>query len=345
MKLVELVSRPAASAGTRQRAHAMCVGGSARRAVEVPRRAGVRGEPPPVPLPVQRGTPAGRRPVWRLRRSTAACSSASGTPWGRWPCWTSWASMSSLAIVREHWQRRPRDVCRRRWWPRMRWVARSPAAGSYVLRLAPGGTGGHDCRGCTRWIARFDQLRQPDLASAYQALAALQEPGNSAVRGQSFATAPPPRSRQPARLRGPVVCCRWARPSAFSCGAGVTSAARSSRSDAAATASMAECGLVGLGRLGGAADLADVLQRGRPDLVLAGRRLEVVQLPDVPAHVTSVAAPRKPAQVRFRRARPEPGGRGASWLRHRVAPPDGARRSRMRTASMRFSRTDSTRIE
>src|SRR4051812_14770522 len=45
-----------------------------------------------------------------------------------------------------------------------------------------------------------------------------------------------------------------------------------------------ERGGVGLRGAGGAADLADVLERGLVDLVLVGRRLEVVQGADVAAH-------------------------------------------------------------
>src|SRR6476661_6310622 len=51
---------------------------------------------------------------------------------------------------------------------------------------------------------------------------------------------------------------------------------------------LVERGLVGLARLRAAADLADVLQRGGPDLIARGRRLEVVELADVAAHASTV---------------------------------------------------------
>src|SRR6478735_3142063 len=49
---------------------------------------------------------------------------------------------------------------------------------------------------------------------------------------------------------------------------------------------LVEGGLVGRGRPGGPADLADVLQRRGRDLVAGGRRLEVVQRSDVAAHAS-----------------------------------------------------------
>src|SRR5689334_967686 len=48
--------------------------------------------------------------------------------------------------------------------------------------------------------------------------------------------------------------------------------------------------LVGLRRLGRAADLADELERGRSHLVVGGRRLEVVERADVAAHASRLRA-------------------------------------------------------
>ena len=57
--------------------------------------AGLRRQPPAVPVPVRGRAADGAHRAWTPRRSTPACGSAPATRWGRSRCWTSWGSTSA----------------------------------------------------------------------------------------------------------------------------------------------------------------------------------------------------------------------------------------------------------
>ena len=85
--------------GRRQRRHpragARAVRGAGQDRGRGPRHAGLRRQPPAVPVPVRGRAADGAHRAWTPRRSTPACAWAPVTRWARSRCWTSSGSTSA----------------------------------------------------------------------------------------------------------------------------------------------------------------------------------------------------------------------------------------------------------